>query len=225
MSEEKLAPAKTLHGYDRWAATYDHIDNPLVAATAWVLDRVPLDCEGADLIELGCGTGRNAMRAIAAGVRSYTGVDGSPGMLKVARASITDPCVSWLEADLLAPWQPPRTYDLGLVVLVLEHLTELATLARTLAAAVHPEGRVRIVDLHPGRIAAGAIAHFRDGDREVMFPSIAHPVAAVRLALEQAGFDVEVREWVADDDLIAAVPRVSKHRGMPLVLDVSAVRR
>ncbi|HEU0030958.1 MAG TPA: class I SAM-dependent methyltransferase [Kofleriaceae bacterium] len=225
MDDEKLAPAQTLAGYDRWAKTYDATPNPLVAATAWVLDRAPLACAGADVIELGCGTGRNAKRALDEGARSYTGVDGSRGMLDLARSATTNECASWIEADLLVPWQPPRLYDLALVVLVLEHLAELDTLAKTLAHAVRAGGRCRIVDLHPDRIEEGAVAHFKDGPREVVFPSIAHPVAEVRAALERVGFTVEIEEWIADDALIAAVPKAAKYRGRPLVLDVRATRR
>jgi SAM-dependent methyltransferase len=221
MSKEKLAPTATLHGYDRWASSYDHIDNPLVAATAWVMDRVPLGCAGCDVVELGCGTGRNAARILAEHARSYTGVDGSRGMLEIA-ARRTGVAAGWIEADLHAPWTADRTFDLAFVVLVLEHLRELDTLAGTLASCVRGGGRVRIIDLHPDRIAQGSVAHFQDGDRDVVFPSIGHPVFAIRSALERAGFEVETRAWTVDADLLAAVPRVAKHAGLPLVLDVSA---
>lgn len=224
VSEDKLAFRDTLAAYDRWAASYDHIENPLVAATAWVLDRRPLACRDVDVVELGCGTGRNAVRVLAEGARSYTGVDGSPGMLAIARTRI-DPRVTWLDADLLQPWTPSRRFALAIVVLVLEHLPKLAPLTDALAAVVETGGRARIVDLHPARIAAGSVAHFQDGDRDVVFPSIAHSLSALRSLLEQAGFSVELHEWIADDAMIEAVPRVAKHRGLPLVLDVTATRR
>ena len=41
-----LAPSSTLDGYDRWADTYDQIDNPMVAATTWSLAEVPLELAG-----------------------------------------------------------------------------------------------------------------------------------------------------------------------------------
>ena len=146
-------------------------------------------------------------------------------MLEVARARIADPRARWIEADLHAAWRPAETFELGFVVLVLEHLRELDSLAASLAAAVALGGRARILDLHPDRITAGARAHFQEGDVEVAFPSVAHPVEAIRAALERAGFTVASRAWLADDELIAAVPRAAKHRGLPLVLDVEAVRR
>lgn len=224
MPEHLVQPDRTLEGYERWAASYDQLDNPLVAATAWILDHAPLAIADRELVELGCGTGRHALYALAHDVRGYTGVDGSPAMLAVARARTSDPRVTWLEADLRVPWTPPRTFDAALVVLVLEHLTELDTLAATLASCVRSGGTVRIVDLHPDRITAGAVAHFHDGDTLVKFASVAHPVTSICTALERAGFTASARTWLACDDLLAAVPRIAKHRDQPIVVDVTATR-
>jgi len=224
--EELLAPTETLRGYDRWATTYDREANPMIAATAWVLEHSPLGCGGVDVLELGCGTGRNVARVIGEGARSYVGVDGSYGMLHMASAVNNDPRVSFVSADLLAPWKPSRAFDFGLVVLVLEHLPTLDVFFESLARAIKPGGRVRIVDLHPERVAAGSIAHFRDaGGTEVRFASVAHPVGAICAALEGAGFDVVRRDWLASDAMVSAVPNVAKHRGHKLLLDLKATRR
>jgi SAM-dependent methyltransferase len=224
VSRQDLKSEETLAGYDRWAKSYDAVDNPLVAATAWVMDRAPLGCEGLDVIELGCGTGRNAFRVLGAGARSYLGVDGSPGMLDVARGRVSDARASFEVVDLGGGWVPERRFDLALVVLVLEHLAELGPLARTLAAALRAGGRARLVDLHADRIARGSVAHFDEGGTEVVFPSVAHPPQAIATALAAAGFEVTLREHLADDVLLAAVPRAAKHRGLPLVIDVVARR-
>lgn len=224
MSEVTLDPSATLAGYDRWATTYDTDANPLVAATELVLDRAPLACAGAEVVELGCGTGRHVTRVLAAGARSYTGVDGSPGMLEVARQRTDDPRAHWLLADLRTAYTLARTYDLALVVLVLEHLPELGTLAASLAQCVRPGGALRIVDLHPERIAQGSVARFHEDATEVRFPSIAHDVAALEAALAPA-FVVTTRVWHADAELVAAIPKTAKHAGKPLVLDVTATRR
>jgi SAM-dependent methyltransferase len=223
--EEFLAPADTLRGYDRWSASYDQEVNSVVAATSWVLDRSHLGCADADVIELGCGTGRHVPRVIGEGARSYLGVDGSFGMLNIAAAHHQDPRVSFAHVDLLVPWTPARTYDLAFVVLVLEHLPTLEVLAETLARAVRPGGRVRIVDLHPERIATGSLAHFREGITEVRFASVSHPVPAIGAALEAAGFDVVRRDWLAADALITAVPSLARHRGVKLMIDLKATRR
>ncbi|MDQ3367014.1 MAG: class I SAM-dependent methyltransferase [Myxococcota bacterium] len=223
--EEHLAPSETLHGYDRWSASYDQESNPLIAATSWVLDCSQLGCGDADVLELGCGTGRHAGRVIGEGARSYTGVDGSHGMLEMAAAQHRDPRVHFHHADLRTPWAPPRTFDLAFIVLVLEHLPTLDVLCETLARAVRPGGRLRLLDLHPERIVAGSFAHFREGVTEVRFASVAHPVSSIVAGLEAAGFEVVRRDWLAGDAVIGAVPCLAKHRGLKLMLDLKATRR
>ncbi|MBA3502890.1 MAG: class I SAM-dependent methyltransferase [Deltaproteobacteria bacterium] len=223
--DEFLAPNDTLSGYDRWATSYDHETNPVLAATSWVLDHAPLGCADAEVVELGCGTGRNVGRVIGEGARSYVGVDGSYGMLNIAGGNVRDPRVSFIAADLLAPWKPTKHFDYGLVVLVLEHLPMLDVFFESLARAIRPGGRVRLVDLHPERIVTGSFAHFREGVTEVRFASVAHPVGAITAALDGAGFDVVRRDWLAADAIVGAVPSLAKHRGQKLLIDLKATRR
>lgn len=216
-----LRPDETLHGYDQWAGSYDGAANPLVAASARVLDLAPLGVRDLDVVELGCGTGRNLARVLAEGARSYTGVDGSPGMLARARAQ-AEPRARWIDADLHTAWQPAERFDLAFLVLVLEHLRDLTPLAGTLSTIVRPGGRLRIVDIHPALVASGTVAHFGSGDAEVRFTSTAHDERALRAAFD--GWTLDVRTWVADAELIAVVPKLAKHRDRPVLVDVTAVR-
>jgi SAM-dependent methyltransferase len=222
-----IPASETLRAYDRWAAHYDDDPNPLVAATAWVLAQAPLAVAGARVLELGCGTGRHAAGLLAAGARAYVGVDGSDGMLEVARAKQADPRARWITAELTALPPPARLDEapcqVALIVLVLEHLTELDGLLGGAARWLLPGATLRIVELHPERIAAGTVAHYADGGVEHRFASVAHDEPAVRAALGRTGFvDVTTRTWLADAALVAAVPRLAKHAGRPVVLDVSA---
>jgi SAM-dependent methyltransferase len=223
--QELLGPAETLSGYDRWASSYDSDGHPGLEATSWVLDRTPLGCGDCDVVELGCGTARHAARAISEGARSYTGVDGSVGMLHAAKAQIRDPRIGLVHADLMHPWAPGRTFDLALVVLVLEHLPFLDPICETLARIIRPGGRVRIIDLHPERIVGGTLARFQDGATEVRFASMAHPVQALSSALEAVGFDVVRRDWLASDSMVTAVPRLARLRGVRVLIDMKATRR
>lgn len=223
--EEMLGAAETLVGYDRWAPTYDAAPNALVAATTWVLDRSPLGCSDADVLELGCGTGRNVSRVLAEGARCYVGLDGSRGMLDIAMRRFRDPRVSFGSVDLNAPFAMPRQFDFALVVLVLEHLPILDPMLISLARTIRPGGRVRIVDLHPERVAAGTFANFREGDTKVHFASVAHSVPMVCTALETVGFDTVRRDWLATDTMVAAVPGLAKFRGLKVVLDLELTRR
>src|SRR5258706_11333 len=150
--DETLAYGDTLVGYDRWAPHYDVDPNAIVAATSWVLDRTPLGCADADVLGLGCGTGRHARRVISEGARSYLGLDGSQGMLAVASQRHDDPRIAFASADLLGSWAVPKQFDFALIVLVLEHLSAVEPLLVSLARALKPGGRARIIYLHPERI-------------------------------------------------------------------------
>lgn len=217
----QLSHAETASGYDAWSETYDEAGNPMVAASEWALDRAPLDCAGLDVVELGCGTGRHLARVLAAGARSYLGVDPSRGMLERARARFVDPRARFLEGDATA--LAPASCDLVLVVLVLEHVTDLAGTMRAIARALRPRGRLRIVEIHPSLVAAGTVAHFAAGDAEVRFASTAHEVPALRAAIADAGMDVtSLAEHAASGELLEAVPRLGKHRDRRVLLEVTA---
>lgn len=231
-SSNAIAPADTLRAYDQWAVHYDADDNPLVAATGLCLQLRPLEVAGARVVELGCGTGRNAAAVLAAGAASYTGVDGSEGMLAKARAgasALGEGRCAWICSELTSlPALPEGDpgYDAALIVLVLEHLTELDGTFAALARWLRPGASLRLLELHPDRVAAGTVAHFHQDGVEHRFTSTAHPVPELGAALERAGFAVErVDEPVADEALIARVPRLAKHAGKRVVLDVLARRR
>jgi SAM-dependent methyltransferase len=219
---EILDPADTLRGYDRWSAHYDAGDNPMVAATAWALDTRPLEVAGARVLEVGCGTGRHAASILAAGARAYVGVDGSPGMLAIARAR--EPRATWHHADLAALPPLGDPFDVALIVLVLEHIADLRAVFRAVTAALRPGGLLRIVEIHGDLVAAGTVAHFHDTS-EVRFTSVAHSPPTITAALADAGLSIEhLAEHVADGALLAAVPRLAKHRGRRVVLDIAARR-
>jgi SAM-dependent methyltransferase len=223
--DELLAPHETLIGYDRWAPTYDYDPNALVSATSWVLDRAPLGVADADVLELGCGTGRNVTRILGEGARSYLGLDGSHGMLSVAADRHRDPRCLFGKVDLMGPWSLQKQYDFALIVLVLEHLPNLDPMFLSLARAIRPGGRIRIIDLHPERIAAGSFAHFQDGTRSVHFASVAHSVSMLCVALDVVGFETVRRDWLAGETMQAEVPGLAAYRGSRLVLDIKATRR
>ena len=224
--DELLASSDTLSGYDRWAPHYDHEPSALVSATSWVLDRAPLGCADCDVLEIGCGTARNAERAIGEGARSYVGIDGSHGMLSIASHRYRhDPRITFAAVDLLAPWPTPHQFDYALIVLVLEHLPILDPLLLSLARAIRPGGRVRIVDLHPDRIMAGASVYFQEAGRQIAFTSIAHPVQMLTAGFDAVGFDVVRRDWLATETMTAAVPGLAADRGMRVLLDLKLTRR
>src|SRR5688572_13307737 len=83
-SQEIRIDLPTREGYDRWAPTYDTDGNPLVALEEPLVERLMGEVEGLDVLDVGCGTGRHAIRLAAAGAR-VRGIDFSEAMLDQAR--------------------------------------------------------------------------------------------------------------------------------------------
>src|SRR5271170_4678065 len=92
MTQESANPSNdpvdllsTKEGYDRWADIYDGDDNPLVALEEPWVDKLLGDVNGLKVADIGCGTGRHALRLAAAGA-IVQAVDFSEGMLARAQA-------------------------------------------------------------------------------------------------------------------------------------------
>jgi 2-polyprenyl-3-methyl-5-hydroxy-6-metoxy-1,4-benzoquinol methylase len=223
------AAALCLAGYEAWAPTYDDMDNPLVAVAATVLDGHAAWLAGARVLELGCGTGRNAAACLAAGAARYVGLDASDNMLARARQRCAGAArASFHAADLAAAAtraeleRGPR-YDVVLICLVLEHVADVASILATAATALAPGGRLIILELHPALHAQGIGANFRLGDREVRLPSHAHDAAE----LSQALLAAQLRVMAAIDHApspaaLARSVKLARYRDRPVLLEIVA---
>ncbi|MBF5043795.1 class I SAM-dependent methyltransferase [Aggregicoccus sp. 17bor-14] len=221
-----VPPAETLGAYDVWAQAYDGFDNPLIAMTEHALDAAPLRVEGRRVVELGCGTGRNARRILSLGASAYVGVDGSPGMLARAQERLTGPRVRWLQAELSSPVPlPDGSADEVLLCLVLEHVAELGPLFREVQRLLAPGGSVRCLEIHPRLVERGTQAHFWHEGREYRLASYPHAAEAYVAAFDEAGLELgAVCEWYATQEAEARCAKLRKHRGLPVLLDVRASR-
>lgn len=230
MRDDPTDPLRScLAAYDAWASTYDAIDNPLVAQAAAALSRRASWFAGARVLELGCGTGRNAAWALGAGARSFVGVDASPGMLAVARERLTDPRASWLEADLvrggaLAAAGGAR-FEVALLCLVLEHVRDVGPVVSAAASALAPAGRLVVFELHPGLHDLGVGANFRLGDREVRLDSFRHTAGEILLAAEAAGLrGTPAIDHVPSPEALERSAKLARYAGRPVLLEVVAER-
>lgn len=219
---------ETLRAYDTWAPAYDTFDNPLVAMTEHALDAAPLRLAGRHVVELGCGTGRNAARVLAAGAASYLGVDGSEGMLARARQgpAAADGRVRLLHADLGGPLPlAPGSAQAVLVTLVLEHVPHLLPLFAEVQRLLAPGGTCRFVEIHPSLVEGGVQAHFRHEGAEYRLASFPHRAEEYTAALLAAGLEpASLCEWFATGEAERRCAKLSRYRGRPVVLDVQAVR-
>jgi len=153
--------------YDRWSASYDADENPTRDLDAQVLRSAGLPIDGNDVLELGCGTGKNT-RWLAQHAASVLALDFSPGMLARARAlSAADGAsratLRFVAHDITRPW-PADDESIDVVVgnLVLEHIDDLSPVFANVRRVLRGGGTLHLCELHPYRQLRGGQAHFTD---------------------------------------------------------------
>jgi ubiquinone/menaquinone biosynthesis C-methylase UbiE len=182
--------------YDRWSETYDHDVNATRDLDARVLRQQPLAREGARILELGCGTGKNT-EWLLQGAAALTALDLSEGMLRKAQRRISAPHVRFVRHDLREGWPVEEgSQDLVVGNLVLEHLDKLGPIYGEARRVLRPGGQLFLCELHPFRQHQGAGAQFQPSDSSAVerVPAFVHTVAEylnegvrAELRLQQVG--------------------------------------
>jgi len=142
-----IEEADALKGYSLWAETYDEDDNPVTAVEDAHLPRLIGDVAGLRVLDVGCGTGRWALRLARQGAH-VTGVDPCEPMLQraIERAQAEGLQIDLRQGSL--DCFPEGSYDLVLCTLVLGHLADLEGAIGEMAARVGEGGRLIITDFH-----------------------------------------------------------------------------
>lgn len=192
------AASDVARAYDRWSVQYDADGNATRDLDADVLRQVPLGLERRDVLELGCGTGKNTTW-LAAHARRVMALDFSDGMLRVARARSYAAPVTFLRHDVRVAWPvSSASFDVVVGNLVLEHVEQLPPIFVESARVLRPGGRVFFCELHPFRQWRGGQAHFveeRSG-ATVHVPAFVHAVSEFVNAGLAAGLRLlELGEW------------------------------
>lgn len=146
--------------YNSWAASYDSVDNKTRDMEAEVLRKVFLNPHYGNILELGCGTGKNT-GWLAEKADFVTAIDVSPNMIKKAREKIKAENVTFSESDLRVVWPvKPGWANLITCSLVLEHIKDLDFIFSEAARALKRNGKFYICELHPGKQYSGSRARF-----------------------------------------------------------------
>jgi SAM-dependent methyltransferase len=217
-------------GYDRWAKDYDDYTNPLIAVEEAPV-RAMLDAIGVSkkrVLDAGCGTARHAGFLHARGAR-VVGLDESAAMLDVARKKY--PAIDLRLGSILESAKAgieDATFDVVLNALSAEHFADLGALLAALARPLAPGGALVLSVWHPFMALKGVPTHYEDDAAgvEYVLPTHVHLPSAYFRGLRDLGFDVsEMLEPVCDDALVAKMPHMKKHAGLPIALVVRATRR
>jgi malonyl-CoA O-methyltransferase len=211
----------TRAGYDRWAEFYDEEDNPLVLLEEKHLGPLAGDVAGLTVADIGCGTGRHALRWAAAGAR-VTAVDFSEAMLQRACAKPGAGAITFVRHDLAERFPlATASFDRVCCCLVLDHIAELGQFFLELRRLCRPKGCVIISVMHPAMSLKGVQARFIDpgSGRRISPASHAHQMSDYLMAAVRAGLRLEhVSEYAVDATLAARSPRAGKYLGWPMLL-------
>jgi ubiquinone/menaquinone biosynthesis C-methylase UbiE len=195
--------------YASWAESYDTNENRTRDLDALVLRTHELDIAGRDVLEIGCGTGKNT-EWLVQHAESVTALDLSPEMLARARARITSVNVKFAEHDIQRSWPfPDESFNAVIGNLVLEHVSNIRVVFEEAQRVLRPNGTLFICELHPFRQRLGSQAQFTDsksGERHRV-EAYAHDVSEyVNTGIDGGLQLVRIDEWSDDLDRESGAP-------------------
>lgn len=206
-------------GYAAWAPWYDTDGNPLTALEEPVMLDWFGELNGADALDLGCGTGRLTVPLVRKGAR-VTALDFTPEMMAEARRKLHNVDVRWVEHALPEPLPfQARSFDLIVMGLVAEHIADLDALLAEVARVLKPGGRCLLSALHPDRTAEGQRARYIDPDtgERRHIATVHRTISDYHASARNAGLAlIEDRTLHVTEDLASRLPRARRYLHQPL---------
>jgi 2-polyprenyl-3-methyl-5-hydroxy-6-metoxy-1,4-benzoquinol methylase len=228
MSDAKVLP--TREGYDQWADSYDAdaVANWLIALDEAAVQQRISDVVGIDLLDVGGGTGRHAIRLARAGAR-VTVIDFSEEMMAKARAKPGADEVHFLTHDVLTPFPfAEGSFDCVLCALVLEHIPvpALPEFFRELGRMARGNAQILVTAMHPARFLRGRSANFRDeAGTEIRPLSHVGTLSDYVMAAVSAGLKIDaLAEQPVDEELVRRFPRAAQSLGWPALFVMTLKR-
>jgi len=224
VGEPRVLP--TREGYDRWAAIYDTMGNWLLTLEEPEVDRALGGVAGLDILDVGTGTGRHAIKLAAAGAR-VTALDFSEEMLAKARAKPGAGGIRFVAHDVTAPLPfADGSFDRVLSALVLEHIAKPAPFFRELGRVARAGGRIVVTAMHPAMFQKGISANFHDDTGEVRPRSYVATVSDYVMGAIEGGLEiVALSEHSVDEPLAERYERARKLLGWPALFVMTLQRR
>ena len=204
-----MAMMQVNQAYDEWAAQYDTNRNRTRDLEAVALREVLQHYAFEEVLELGCGTGKNT-GWLAERSKAVVAMDFSREMLALARKKLEGAQVAFLECDLTKDWPvPANCADLLSCSLTLEHIEDLDDIFRKVAACLRPGGHFFLCELHPCKQYVGSQARFDRGAERVEVAVHVHHMTDYLRAAEAAGLTlVDLQEWFDDSRASGERPRL-----------------
>lgn len=223
--------------FETYIGRRQRVDNPNDTLEQPVMMELMSDVSGQRILDIGCGDAAIGRDLLAAGCKSYLGVEGSVNMVAAARERLLDTNGELIQADLSAWSIPPESFDLVISRLVLHYLPSLSDLFARVYNGLVDGGRFIFSVEHPvitssdagwrGQGERGAWLvddYFNTGARVVSWlgdqvVKYHHTLEDYFLMLQQAGFVVEqVRESRPQRQYFADETTYQRRQRIPLFL-------
>lgn len=186
--------------YNNWASSYDSGKNNTRDLEAEVLRNTFLNPHYGNILELGCGTGKNT-GWLSEKADFVTALDISTKMIARAKQKVTAENVTFTEADLTAEWPvKPGWANLITCSLVLEHIKDLDFIFSEASRALKRNGKFYICELHPGKFYSGSKANFETETGVHTPQGFVHHLSDYLNAAKAHGFKlIEINEHFDED--------------------------
>lgn len=194
--------------YDNWADQYDSNMNKTrdleAVALRETLAYIPFDT----CLEIGCGTGKNTEWLLTK-AKEIVAVDLSEEMLNKAKKKIVSDKVIFIPADINKEWTfATKNFNQIVFSLVLEHIENLDSIFKNIAATITTGGYVYIGELHPFKQYTGTKARFDTTEGQQIVTCFDHHLSDfTQLATKYGLAILEVKEYFDDNDR-STIPRI-----------------
>ena len=191
---------KIINNYNDWADQYDNNINPTRDLDKVVTQESLSDLNFSNVLELGCGSGKNTEWLITKADK-LIGIDFSSRMLELARKKISSKNVSFICADLNEKWPVNNnSFDLATINLTLEHIKILDHIFNSLFIKLTKGGKCFVCELHPEKQLAGSKARFQYNGTEIVLDVFQHSELDYVQSAEKVGFSLLANKDCYDDE-------------------------
>ncbi len=194
--------------YDKWSETYDSVINKTRDAEAIALRTVLSKIIFSEVLEIGCGTGKNT-EWIGSKSKHVVAVDFSSEMISKAIAKIKNKNVLFQQADITRQWNfAMQKFDLVTCSLVLEHIENIDFIFEQASIVLKTHGYFYLGELHPFKQYSGSKARFEKGNEVFELECHVHNISDYFNAATTNNFEcVNISEWFDENDN-PAIPRL-----------------
>ncbi len=194
--------------YNSWAAIYDDNHNKTRDLDALVTQKVLGQYAFENVLEIGCGTGKNTVW-LAKHAKEIWAMDFSSEMLGKLKEKLDTDKLNLYEVDIQRIWPiASQQVDLATTNLVLEHIQDLTFIFKEAARVLKSGGTFFVSELHPIKQYLGSKARFETGGDLQTLDCYIHHISEYLEVAKRTGFEcVDLQEWF-DDNNRTLPPRI-----------------